>query len=67
MDLSEVFNDYKQYIILTVVAVMFLLLSFMLDIVKIGLIVTGLCIIAYIAISIIRKKNKKDDKDKFYS
>lgn len=65
MNVSSLWQDNKHLIVLVVTAISLLIMSFMLDFVRIGLIVAGVGIIVYVVVSVvrkIRKTGKQQDK-----
>jgi hypothetical protein len=63
MSIASLWQNNKQLVILSVTAVVLLIISFMLDIVKIGLIITGLSILVFVVVSVVKKVRSQRDKD----
>ena len=64
MSITNIWQNNKQYIILGTIGVALIITSFLLDFVKIGLLVVGIGIVIYIIVSITRKMSAHK-KDKF--
>lgn len=62
MSIVGLWQNHKQLITLSVTAVVLLVVSFMLDILKIGLIIAGLSILVFVVVSVVKKIRSQKDK-----
>jgi hypothetical protein len=63
MNITSFWQNNKQIVVLSVTAVVLLIISFMLDIVKIGLIIAGLSILVFVVISVVKKVRSQRNKE----
>jgi hypothetical protein len=63
MNITSIWQNNKQYIILGTTGVALIIASFLLDFVKIGMLIVGVGIIIYIVVSIAQNvRSKKNNK-----
>lgn len=63
MNITSIWQNNKQYIILGTIGVALIIASFLLDFVKIGMLIVGVGIIIYIVVSIAQNvRSKKNNK-----
>lgn len=63
MNIASIWQNNKQYIIFGTIGVALIIASFLLDFVKIGMLIVGVGIIIYIVVSIAQNvRSKKNNK-----
>lgn len=62
MNIAITWKEYRDLILLGCTAMFFLIVSFMLNIVRIGLLAVGVCILVYVITTIVMKVRRKTEK-----
>jgi hypothetical protein len=65
MNVTSVWQNNKQFIILGTTGILLIIASLLLNFVKYGLLLVGTCIVVYVIVSVVRKMSSKKNDEQF--